>query len=53
VLGINQSFSALARILGPTIGIVLFTTEASHVLSYAVSAAMLGLVLVLLRKVKE
>jgi DHA1 family tetracycline resistance protein-like MFS transporter len=53
VLGINQSFSALARILGPFIGIVLFTTEASHVLPYAMAATMLGLVLLLLRKVKE
>ena len=53
VLGINQSFSALARILGPTVGMVLFSVEASHVLPYAVAAAMLAIVLVLLRKVRE
>ena len=51
VLGINQSFSALARILGPTVGMVLFTVESSHVLPYAVAASMLGLVFLLLRKV--
>ena len=27
VLGVNQSFSALARILGPVIGVVLFEAE--------------------------
>ncbi|MCE9532324.1 MAG: MFS transporter [Planctomycetes bacterium] len=52
VLGINQSFSALARILGPTIGMVLFTVEESHVLPYAMSAAILALVLVLMSKIK-
>jgi len=52
VLGINQSFSALARILGPTIGMVLFSIESSRVLPYAMAAAMLAIVLGLLTKVK-
>jgi MFS family permease len=52
VLGINQSFSALARILGPLIGMVLFSVESSHVLPYAVAATMLAIVLVLLTKVR-
>jgi MFS transporter, DHA1 family, tetracycline resistance protein len=52
ILGINQSFSALARILGPTVGMVLFSVEASHVLPYTVAAVMLAIVLGLLTKVK-
>jgi MFS family permease len=52
ILGINQSFSALARILGPTIGMVLFSVEKTHMLPYTVAAVMLAIVLVLLTKVK-
>ncbi len=52
ILGINQSFSALARILGPTIGMILFSVEASHVLPYTVAAIMLAIVLGLLTRVK-
>lgn len=52
VLGINQSFSALARILGPLAGMVLFTSESSHVLPYALAALLLALVLGLLTKVR-
>jgi MFS transporter, DHA1 family, tetracycline resistance protein len=50
ILGVNQSFSALARILGPTAGVVLF--EQATVLPYGVAAAMLAIVLGLLTKVK-
>ena len=53
VLGINQSFSALARILGPTAGMVLFTLGVSHVLPYAVAAAMMLLVMLLLTKIQS
>jgi MFS family permease len=52
VLGVNQSFSALARILGPVIGVLLFTAEASHVLPYTASAILLVLVMLLLTKVR-
>lgn len=45
VLGINQSASALARILGPAVGNVLFRQTARHELPYLVAAAMLLLVL--------
>jgi MFS family permease len=51
VLGVNQSFSALARILGPFIGPVLFKVEPSHVLPYVGSALLLALVMLLLMKV--
>jgi MFS transporter, DHA1 family, tetracycline resistance protein len=49
ILGVNQSFSALARILGPLAGNVLFAMN--HVLPYAVSAVLLVLVMGLLAKV--
>lgn len=52
VLGVNQSFSALARILGPVNGIVLFELDPRHVLPYAVSAVLLGVVMLLLMKVR-
>ena len=53
ILGINQSFSALARILGPTVGMVLFSVkETSHVLPYIVAAGLLAFVLALLSKLK-
>lgn len=45
VLGVNQSASALARILGPFVGLTLYKLDPSHLLPYAVGA---GLVLVLL-----
>lgn len=51
VLGVNQSFSALARILGPLTGVLLFETESSHVLPYAASAVLLAVVMGLLSKV--
>jgi MFS family permease len=53
VLGINQSFSALARILGPTAGMLLFTLGVSHVLPYAVAAAMMLLVMLLLSRIER
>jgi MFS transporter, DHA1 family, tetracycline resistance protein len=45
VLGVNQSASAMARILGPMVGVPLFFATTSHFLPYAVGAAMLILVL--------
>jgi MFS family permease len=51
ILGINQSFSALARILGPTIGMILYKAEATRVLPYAVAGATLGVVLLLLARI--
>jgi MFS family permease len=51
VLGVNQSFSALARILGPVTALVLFKAESTHVLPYAASAVLLAIVMGLLTKV--
>jgi MFS family permease len=53
VLGVNQSFSALARILGPVAGLTLFAVESRHVLPYILAAGLLGVVLVLLPRIKR
>ena len=53
ILGVNQSFSALARILGPLVGNVLFFAHSSHVLPYVSSALLLALVLALLTKIRR
>ena len=52
VLGVNQSFAALARILGPFLGNVLFFANPSHVAPYALAAAVLVGVLALLPAVR-
>jgi MFS family permease len=44
VLGVNQSFASLARIIGPVMGMSLFSLHASRALPYA--AAMLLLLVV-------
>jgi MFS transporter, DHA1 family, tetracycline resistance protein len=53
ILGINQSFSALARILGPIAGLMLFKIDGTHISPYAVASIFLALVMVLLAKVKQ
>ncbi len=47
VLGVNQSASALARILGPFVALTLFDLLPSHILPYAFGAGLLVLVLLL------
>ena len=44
VLGVNQSFASLARILGPMTGMTLFSLHPSHALPYAAAVAVLLLV---------
>jgi len=41
VLGVNQAFASLARILGPLVGLSLFSVHPSHALPHA--AAVVGL----------
>jgi MFS family permease len=53
VLGVNQSASALARILGPLIGLILYKTEASHMLPYFVGAALVLLMLPLIPRIRR
>jgi DHA1 family tetracycline resistance protein-like MFS transporter len=42
VLGVNQSFASLARILGPLVGLSLFSLHPSHGLPYAAAVAVLA-----------
>jgi len=51
VQGVNQSFSALARILGPITGLGLFPLTSTHLLPYAVAAGLLGFVLLLIPRI--
>ena len=51
VLGVNQSASAMARILGPFLGLTMFDMSVTgvlppHILPFAVGAALLGFVLI-------
>jgi MFS family permease len=41
ILGVNQSAAAMARILGPAVGIPLYELTASHLLPYAFGAILL------------
>jgi MFS family permease len=41
VLGVNQSFASLGRIIGPLAGMSLFSLHPSRVLPYAVAAVLL------------
>ena len=53
VLGVNQSASALARILGPIIGVTLYKVEDSHVLPYIAGAVLLLLMFLMLPKIRR
>jgi MFS family permease len=53
ILGVNQSASALARILGPVIGITLYKVEESHLLPYIVGAVLLVLMLPMLPRIRR
>lgn len=52
VLGVNQSFASLGRILGPFLGSVLFAVHASRTLPYLVAVLTLLVVGALLPKIK-
>jgi MFS family permease len=53
VLGVNQSASAMARILGPMVGVQLFFATLSHYLPYAVGACLLFLVMLLTLRIQQ
>jgi DHA1 family tetracycline resistance protein-like MFS transporter len=52
VLGVNQSAAALARILGPLLGLLLFHMTPSHALPYACSVVLLALVFLLTLRIQ-
>jgi MFS family permease len=53
VLGVNQSASALARILGPVSGLALYKATPSHLLPYVFGAALLLLMLPLMPRIRR
>jgi DHA1 family tetracycline resistance protein-like MFS transporter len=53
VLGVNQSFAALGRILGPLIGLILFDLGLSHTLPYLAAVVTLVVVVLLLPRIKK
>jgi MFS family permease len=53
VLGVNQSFAALARILGPLAGLTLFGLEDRHMLPFVAASVLLLGVLTLVPRVRK
>jgi DHA1 family tetracycline resistance protein-like MFS transporter len=53
VLGVNQSASAMARILGPFVGLTLYKLDPSHLLPYLVGACLILLMLPLLPAIRQ
>jgi MFS family permease len=53
VLGVNQSASAMARILGPVVGVTLYKATETHLLPYIVGAILLGLMLPMLPRIRR
>lgn len=52
VLGVNQSFASLGRIVGPLVGMSLFSMHFSHALPYVASVGVLLAVAALMPRVK-
>lgn len=53
VLGVNQSASALARILGPFTGMVLYKAHPSHLLPYAFGSILILAMLPVLGRIRS
>ncbi len=53
ILGVNQSASAMARILGPIFGVVLYKSTPSHLLPYAFGAVLLVLMLPMMPRIRR
>lgn len=53
ILGVNQSASALARILGPLLGVTLYKSEQTHLLPYAFGSVLLILMLPLIPRIRR
>jgi hypothetical protein len=53
ILGVNQSASAMARILGPFVGLVLYKLETSHLLPYVVGGGLVLLMLPLIPRIRR
>src|SRR5439155_9485991 len=53
VLGVNQSASAMARILGPLVGLTLYKLDPAHLLPYGVGACLILLTLPVLPAIRR
>ena len=53
ILGVNQSASAMARILGPIFGVSLYMCTSNHLLPYAFGAGLLILMLPMMPRIKR
>jgi MFS family permease len=53
VLGVNQSFASLGRILGPFVGSTLYAMHPSHTLPFVVAVAVLCLVAALISRSQD
>lgn len=53
ILGVNQSASALARILGPVAGLTLYFAHPTHLLPYLAGAALVLLMLPLIPRIRR
>jgi MFS family permease len=53
ILGVNQSASALARILGPAVGLPLYTLHSSHLLPYLTGACLILIMLPLVPRIRR
>jgi MFS family permease len=53
ILGVNQSASALARILGPLFGLTLYKTTPNHLLPYLFGGGLLLLMLPLIPRIRR
>jgi MFS family permease len=53
ILGVNQSTSAMARILGPLTGVTLYYLTPTHFLPYAGAVALLAIVLLLALRIRQ
>lgn len=53
ILGVNQSASAMARILGPVIGLSLYKATSTHLLPYLLGGVLLLLMLPLIPKIRQ
>ncbi|MFM7107371.1 MAG: MFS transporter [Planctomycetaceae bacterium] len=51
VLGVNQAFASLGRIVGPFAGSILFSAHPSHTLPFAAAVLVLGCVAALLPRI--
>lgn len=53
VLGVNQAASALARIVGPVVGLTLYDLTSNHLLPYTFAAVLLLAMLPLMARVRR